>query len=502
MSQYAFICGSNGPVSSSPLRFADTDAAAIATALAHPRWGYQVKCADVGASASRVRDQLYDAADKCTESDTFICYFAGHGLLNRGHLYFLLEQSDIGRMLSTCLPASDFTHALSRCRAAQKLLLLDCCHAEAATGMVTGLRGPTNVPMEEYVTPDEAYVLLFASGRLESAREDLQFGGGFFTQSICRALGPDFRDASASGRLTVAELEAWLTKKGRTRSGVSVPRSFGARQGDFGLRAAPAKFPLFSMTWTEGSELVLIPRQDRRPSNGRLSAVAVDLVTNAQYRKFATETGRAAPTGKHFLEANGRRRWVGPFCPWDDERFAGPTQPVVCVDHADAVAYCEWANRQCVQGYTCLPDLSLRQDVELHMYPDHAARALAIQKAHQRSNATARVDRTEGTPREILHDVFGNVWEWGEMVDNQSALFALFARFDRSNQRDEPERYAHVWGGGFLDDLTHLDTPRRSTEMEDDLQTKHSDLGFRIAARVKESALPEQVREAIYSWAS
>jgi formylglycine-generating enzyme required for sulfatase activity len=52
--------------------------------------------------------------------------------------------------------------------------------------------------------------------------------------------------------------------------------------------------------------------------------IAAAPVTNAEYARFLTATGRAAP----------------PF--WTDARFSDPTQPVVGVDWFDAAGYCAW----------------------------------------------------------------------------------------------------------------------------------------------------------------
>lgn len=71
-------------------------------------------------------------------------------------------------------------------------------------------------------------------------------------------------------------------------------------------------------------------RPDERPAH-RVSTRAVVFarlpVTNAEYRRFLSDTGLAEPRF------------------WQDERFNDPTQPVVAVDWDEATAYCAWLSR-------------------------------------------------------------------------------------------------------------------------------------------------------------
>ena len=80
----AFVIGSNGPADLGPLRFAHQDAERIKTCLSGGRCGFEVSVPEQGTEAFEVRRQLFSVAESCATSDTFVCYFSGHGVLEKG----------------------------------------------------------------------------------------------------------------------------------------------------------------------------------------------------------------------------------------------------------------------------------------------------------------------------------------------------------------------------------------------------------------------------------
>ncbi|MBN1342087.1 MAG: SUMF1/EgtB/PvdO family nonheme iron enzyme [Phycisphaerae bacterium] len=70
--------------------------------------------------------------------------------------------------------------------------------------------------------------------------------------------------------------------------------------------------------------------------------MAAHEVTNAQYRQFTRATGRHPPRG---LLLRGMKL-IRDFDPWEDPKFSGDDQPVVCVTYADAEAFCAWLSRK------------------------------------------------------------------------------------------------------------------------------------------------------------
>ena len=86
----AFVAGSNGPSDLGPLKYARRDV----SVLASPKCGFDVSMPDDESTTAVVRQQLFEAADDLKDDDTFICYFSGHGLTDRGSLFLLFDDPD------------------------------------------------------------------------------------------------------------------------------------------------------------------------------------------------------------------------------------------------------------------------------------------------------------------------------------------------------------------------------------------------------------------------
>src|SRR4051794_11271829 len=100
----AFVMGSNGPENLSPLRYARKDAENIIATLAAPGCGFTVETVQPDADPWEVRRQIFVLAETCTPEDTFVCYFSGHGLLDKGALFLLWDKTERERLLTTAIP--------------------------------------------------------------------------------------------------------------------------------------------------------------------------------------------------------------------------------------------------------------------------------------------------------------------------------------------------------------------------------------------------------------
>jgi hypothetical protein len=133
---------------------------------------------------------------------------------------------------STLFSSSWLIEAFQECRAANRLLILDCCHAGAATG-VKGHGAPVEALIPELAATQQ---ILYASGRLEEAREFPEFGGSFVTRTLC-----DLLDTAPQGEVTLSSVVSQLQYRANNHNKnqnvvskrVPVPFLSGVQQGDF-----------------------------------------------------------------------------------------------------------------------------------------------------------------------------------------------------------------------------------------------------------------------------
>lgn len=247
----AFIISSNGPIKHKPLKYAIQDADNIRNILSKPHCDFDVISPELGADAFEINRKLSEIVTSCGDEDTFVCYFSGHGVLEKGQLFLLLDDTNINNLFYTALPVSRLIEALKYCRAESKLLILDCCHAGAIVNML-GLKSGLELPVEEVTIKPDNHLILVASSRLEKARELEILRGSFLTANICSALSDKFNEADKDkdGKLSIQDLKLWLEKcakehnKAFQKDQVPSPYFFGQERGKFFLASKSSNFAI------------------------------------------------------------------------------------------------------------------------------------------------------------------------------------------------------------------------------------------------------------------
>jgi hypothetical protein len=156
-----------------------------------------------------ILEQFEDMLDKCDKTDTVICYFSGHGLLSKGKLRLVVD--DASSQVSKPIRFTEITEPFEECRATNKLVILDCCHAGAASA-------------DLQLDLSDAYRILTASTRLEKSKEIDEFKAGFLTYQIHQALMQHL--AKICVDVTINALYEWLVtaaKQHNVKHSVQVP---------------------------------------------------------------------------------------------------------------------------------------------------------------------------------------------------------------------------------------------------------------------------------------
>ena len=278
---------------------------------------------------------------------------------------------------------------------------------------------------------------------------------------------------------------------------------------------------VFTLESINDNELVILPF---RPFKGFTLAVSKYPVTNVQYRQyieaqrkklrdrftqnpFAYFNNRSdaekevyinqevpVPYGEHYKGG----KWEGPFYPWEDQNYNVDDLPVVCVSAVDAYEYVLWLNhasRSRGMFFVLLkPELwnyaALGRFFESRNPIDWLTQTKSI---HHNSPFPISIKNDgERINSRGISDMFGNIWEWCENKGVLQIRMPVLGDYSRAESRTE------LRGGGFLDDLGSVSPFLSSTMLKDGLNTKHSDLGFRIGAIIELSRLESEIREQLW----
>ncbi|MDM8565822.1 caspase family protein [Candidatus Halobeggiatoa sp. HSG11] len=167
-----------------------------------------------------ILEKFDEMLNKCDKTDTVICYFSGHGLLSKGKLCLVLDETQVNNKIRI----SEITEPLEDCRATNKLIILDCCHAGAASSNLQ-------------LNLSEAYRVLTASTRLERSKEIDEFKAGFLTYKLNQALA-NLTEINIGQKVTINRLYEWLVEEAKQHNArhsiqVPIPNLMGNAKANF-----------------------------------------------------------------------------------------------------------------------------------------------------------------------------------------------------------------------------------------------------------------------------
>jgi len=172
-----------------------------------------------------ILEQFEEMLNKCDKTDTVIFYFSGHGSLSKGKLRLVLNEQP--SQVNNLIRISEITEAFNseECRPINKLIILDCCKAGAATA-------------DLQLDLSDAYRILTASTRLEKSKEIDEFKAGFLTYTINQALTHYLDEICVDQKITINALYEWLVKAAKQHNvkhsvQVPVPNLLGNAKANF-----------------------------------------------------------------------------------------------------------------------------------------------------------------------------------------------------------------------------------------------------------------------------
>lgn len=193
-------------------------------------------------TADAIRGALKNTLSRCTEDDTVLVAFAGHGLQFGGsEERFFCPYDAVWNQHDTLVPLSQVFERLAKCPAKRKLLLVDACRNDplADSGNREKLQKSLAKGFSPAVPEGSDFAALFSCAEGETSWEDRRLNHGVFFYHVIRGLAGDA--AGKNGAVTLDSLVAY------TRSSVTeyVKENFEAKQVPL-LRLAgeAANFPI------------------------------------------------------------------------------------------------------------------------------------------------------------------------------------------------------------------------------------------------------------------
>ncbi|NUT97883.1 MAG: hypothetical protein HOY78_38295, partial [Saccharothrix sp.] len=186
-----------------------------------------------------IRRAVEDVLASRTPDDLVLVYFSCHGLTTPARrLYFAAANTLQDRPAGTAIPRSFLNEQLEDCRAAGRILVLDCCFSGA---FVEGFKDASATVLDDTA---QGYVVLTASNAYEYAFEQDTLSleaprASLFTDVLIEGLSSGAADLDGDGWIDVNELFGYAHREVRRRRPDQTPQFF-AQAGGPPLRVARA----------------------------------------------------------------------------------------------------------------------------------------------------------------------------------------------------------------------------------------------------------------------
>ncbi|MCA9065533.1 MAG: caspase family protein [Planctomycetaceae bacterium] len=148
-----------------------------------------------------LKQQLRSICERADVNDTLVVFFSGHGFMDRDGAGYLAPQNcQRNNLAETCLPLSDVDEILTTCRAANKLLLLDCCRNDPAKGTDN-----TSGDVTAIFRRNKELLTIASCQREQKSFESVELKHGYFSWYVAEAL-QGYADQDADQLIDTNEL--------------------------------------------------------------------------------------------------------------------------------------------------------------------------------------------------------------------------------------------------------------------------------------------------------
>lgn len=143
---------------------------------------------DAQATLTDIGQQLVWLRGACTDNDTVLIYFYGHGYDTGGRSYLATTNTDPDNMNFSTLSVSKFNESVSLIKARKRIVILDACHGGSIFRVIGHGDKLTPQLARELSQTSEGEVRLLSCSSGETSKEDPQLGHGVFTHFIIKGM--------------------------------------------------------------------------------------------------------------------------------------------------------------------------------------------------------------------------------------------------------------------------------------------------------------------------
>jgi WD40 repeat protein len=198
------------------LQFAAKDAKDLAESFLKQKGGlYRDVVVRALTDEKATRDEIIDGFDwiskETTSKDIAIVFLAGHGINEKGGVYYFLPvNANMDRLRRTGVPFTEMKNTVATL-AGKTILFIDTCHA----GNVMGARGaPTDITgvVNELASAENGAVVFASSTGKQYSFEDPTWGNGAFTKAAVEGIEGK-ADYTGKGKITINMLDLYISER-------------------------------------------------------------------------------------------------------------------------------------------------------------------------------------------------------------------------------------------------------------------------------------------------
>jgi WD40 repeat protein len=168
---------------------------------------------DQDATKQKILSRLDELANRVSQEDVFIFYYAGHGSMVENKFYFIPTESlrlyDAGALTREAIEAGIIQDKFKQIKALKQLIIMDACQSGGSVELLAA-RGASEEKAIAQLSRSAGIHVMASAGSEQFATEFKALGHGLFTYVLIKALQGEADGAPKDGKVTIYELKSYI----------------------------------------------------------------------------------------------------------------------------------------------------------------------------------------------------------------------------------------------------------------------------------------------------